>query len=515
MDSAELRASYEAVPYGSRPILDSHPARVAAVAALHGLIPPPVARCRVLELGCAAGGNLIPMALGLPDSAFTGVDFAPTAIARGRRAIHDLGLSNISLEAMSIAGVDDAFGTFDYIVCHGVYSWVSPDIQSAILRICARNLAPNGIAFVSYNTYPGWYLRSIARDAIQFHDDPALSPDVRAANGRALIEGLAAAAALQDPIYANVLVQELGLLRAEETAHLLHEQLETTNEPLWFSEFMRRAQAAGLRYVAEAQCSNFGSLLAPDTRSAFRALSADVIRFEQLLDIARKRTFRQTLLCHRSLPAAEEPDPRRLFGLHLAGRIESVLGRSDDGNHGFRSAEGVQVTTNDRVAIAGLSCLHDAQPATLPFGELWQRVRARLGDERRPGDAPPPEDPVALATPLLECLLGRVVEALALPRSAVAEPGDRPRTTALARLQAATTDPVTNLAHVAVAMDPVDRFVLARLDGTRDRSALRIELGEALGSQAIECPPGLVAPEAGDVLDASLRRLGRAALLEA
>jgi hypothetical protein len=40
------------------------------VAALHGLDAPPVTRCRVLELGCASGGNLIPMAGTLPDCRF-------------------------------------------------------------------------------------------------------------------------------------------------------------------------------------------------------------------------------------------------------------------------------------------------------------------------------------------------------------------------------------------------------------------------------------------------------------
>src|SRR5947208_2747117 len=114
--------SYDTVPYHSNPFGATHPDRLATVATLLGLKPPPVERCRVLELGCASGGNLIPMALGLPDSTFTGIDLSIRQVADGQRVIDALGLSNVSLRHLSILNVDDDFGSFDYILCHGVYS---------------------------------------------------------------------------------------------------------------------------------------------------------------------------------------------------------------------------------------------------------------------------------------------------------------------------------------------------------------------------------------------------------
>ena len=50
-------------------------------------------------------------------------------------------------------------GSFDYILCHGVYSWVPAPVQQRIFELCQRLLSPRGIAYISYNTYPGFYRR--------------------------------------------------------------------------------------------------------------------------------------------------------------------------------------------------------------------------------------------------------------------------------------------------------------------------------------------------------------------
>ena len=99
-------------------------------------------RCRVLELGCTDGGNLLPMAATLPRSSFLGIDLSGRQIAAGQKMIERLGLENVELRQMDIADVGEDFGTFDYIICHGVYSWVPPPVQDKILEICARRLAP-------------------------------------------------------------------------------------------------------------------------------------------------------------------------------------------------------------------------------------------------------------------------------------------------------------------------------------------------------------------------------------
>jgi cyclopropane fatty-acyl-phospholipid synthase-like methyltransferase len=158
--------SYDKVPYESEPFVQTHPDRLATLGRLFGLSPVPITQCRVLELGCAGGGNLIPMACQLPQSRFVGVDFSKRQVEMGRKVIQVLSLSNIRIGLANIMDVDQTWGVFDYIICHGVYSWVADDVQEKILSIAKENLAENGIAYVSYNTYPGWHMREMIRQWI-------------------------------------------------------------------------------------------------------------------------------------------------------------------------------------------------------------------------------------------------------------------------------------------------------------------------------------------------------------
>ncbi len=135
--SDATHTSYDEVPYEGYPFPQTHPDRLATVARLLGVGAAPAESCRVLELGCTDGGNLIPMAASLPHSSFLGIDLSGRQIAAARKIIQALALENIEVRHLDIADVGDDFGTFDYIICHGVYSWVPAPIQDEVLRICA------------------------------------------------------------------------------------------------------------------------------------------------------------------------------------------------------------------------------------------------------------------------------------------------------------------------------------------------------------------------------------------
>ena len=114
--NAELQASYDEFPYLSLAFPQSHPDRLATVARLHRLLPAPVGECRVLEIGCAAGGNLIPMAAALPRSRFLGIDFSAVQVRAGLADVAALGLANIDLEQVDLRDFGEASGVFDYII---------------------------------------------------------------------------------------------------------------------------------------------------------------------------------------------------------------------------------------------------------------------------------------------------------------------------------------------------------------------------------------------------------------
>ena len=176
---------YDEVPYESHPFAQTHPERLFTVGTLFGMRPTPVQKCRVLELGCAAGGNLIPMADYLPGSEFIGVDLSEKQIAEGAALVKQFGQKNLTLKHASITDVTPDYGQFDYIICHGVFSWVPDNVRDKILAIAQRQLTPNGILYVSYNTYPGWHMRGMIRDMMRFHSNRkfAAPNDLRDAAG--------------------------------------------------------------------------------------------------------------------------------------------------------------------------------------------------------------------------------------------------------------------------------------------------------------------------------------------
>ena len=171
--------AYDEMPYPGTAQAESHPDRLATLAFLHGMTPASPDRCRVLELGCSDGGNLIPMAYALPDSQFLGLDSSAREIATGQQRIANYGLANVALRQVNILDVGPELGQFDYILACGVYSWLPAEVQDKLLQLCQQLLAPQGVAYVNYNTYPGWFLRGMARAIMLHHTRNITKPALR------------------------------------------------------------------------------------------------------------------------------------------------------------------------------------------------------------------------------------------------------------------------------------------------------------------------------------------------
>ena len=184
--------AYDEVLYPSRAFPQSHPNRLATVAFLRGMQPAPINRCRVLELGCGVGANLIGMAFQLAASEFIGLDLARRPIASGQAFVSELGLRNISMHSMDLREASlERFGRFDYIIAHGVYSWVPQPVRKRILAICREMLNPQGVAYISYNAYPGNHLRDLVRGMMHFHTAGMENPTDKVGQARGLLKFLA------------------------------------------------------------------------------------------------------------------------------------------------------------------------------------------------------------------------------------------------------------------------------------------------------------------------------------
>lgn len=473
-----LLASYDAVPYGGGAIAGTRPDYLAATARLRGVAAPDVQRCRVLDLGCATGGNLLAMALAFPESTFVGVDLSPRQIAAARSAAREIGVDNVRFESMSISDIDDSFGTFDYIVSHGVYSWVPPEVQQTLLAVCAENLAADGIAYVSYNTYPGWHVRGLARDMILFHDRVDLTPTERVQRARSFLETIANSAPRNDSVYSALLQEEVALLRAATDSYFMHEELESENHPVYFTEFMRRATAAGLQYVSESAPTLTDAQMTNEVKETLRSWSNDQLQYEQYLDFVRNRTFRKTVLCHAGRAVAAEPLADGIPSMWLRARCFADPEAPDAKQPGvevFRTVEGVAATMSHPVVRAALHVLVDAAPAAMPFTDLIERARAR--DEVKETTVTEP----LLADAMLRCALVRMLDLTTHPECCATRISERPVASPLARFEARTEPVVTSLLHVEVKLSDFDKFVLRLLDGTRDRANI---VGDVLNAAA-------------------------------
>jgi methyltransferase-like protein len=516
--SAASVTNYDELPYPNHVFYYTHPEWLATIAMLLGMTPAPVQGCRVLELGCASGANLLPMSLALPESRFIGIDLSARQIASGQAVIQELGLRNVELKQQSILDVDESLGRFDYIICHGVYSWVPAGVRDKILAICAANLAPQGVAYVSYNTYPGWHLRGLVRDQLCFHVAQFPDPRGRVEQARAFLSFLTTSVPDPNSLYAHLLKIEADLLAGETDAYFFHEQLEEVNQPVYFHEFARRAADVGLRYLAEAKFDPQVKNLRTEVKQKVVQLSGDPIHQEQYLDFLCNRKFRRSLLCHDDVSLDPMPALEKLSACWLTAVAQPTVSDSDLGTNGpleFRTNDGVSLSLSHPVAKAALVALADAWPQSLSLADLAQQVRTRLGSQA------PAEFARSLSAFLLQAYLSTIVELHLYVPLLVVQAGERPEASPLARLQARTESRVTNLRHRGIELSKFDRLVLGRLDGKHDRPALLEELVDlvARGEFTMHKDDGPILDDReirshlAAALDESLRGLARSALL--
>jgi methyltransferase-like protein/trans-aconitate methyltransferase len=471
--------SYDEVPYKSYPYPQTRPERLAAVATLFGMKPAPVDNCRILELGCSSGGNLLPLADRYPNSRMVGIDASRRQIAEGDEFAKRLGLPNIRLEHRDIMDVDQEFGEFDYIICHGVYSWVPANVQKKILSICRLNLAASGVAYVSYNTNPGWHMRGAIRDMMCYRARLFRKPQDRVRNARALLDFLAQAVPAEDNAYGLLLRNELNLLREKEDHYLFHEHLEEVNDPLYFHEFVERAEYAGLQYLGEADFSVMSvQNFPPQIETVLRSFAGDLIETEQYMDFVRNRMFRQTLLTHQDVSLDRSLPPERILGMYVASsaKPEGIVDVRSNAQAVFRGPHAVTTSTEPLVKAALLH-LCEIWPQSVPFAELLSIARSRLSTEAVVVDAAHvTTDARRLAEPLLRCYATGQIELSVAPSGFTLQIPERPLASPLARLQAESSNRVTTLRHEAITLSDLQRHVLRYMDGQHDRAALLEEL---------------------------------------
>jgi SAM-dependent methyltransferase/methyltransferase-like protein len=462
---ARTAENYDSVPYPSYPYSMLQPARLSAIARLFGLSTQPASTARTLEIGCAAGGHIIPLAAAAPDAYFVGIDVSPVQIGQGLSRIERLGLTNIELNCRSVTDLGPEQGSFDYIVCHGVYSWAPDAVREAVLQVCRERLATDGVAVVSYNVLPGWRMLQIVRDCAILHAGVEETHAGRAGQVRKLLD-IFKNHTREDTSYGQIWRNEAQKMRNLPDAYLAHELFEEHNSPCTFLQFAAAATRHGLAYLGETNVwATIPEAMVPQAAQVIRDLSgSELLGTEQYIDMVSGRTFRQTLLVHEaSGPAIDRSlDPARIAGLHIVAAPGFKSAESaTPGEYAFDDGTGTIISTSDSAVEQSIKRLIARLPSSSSLIDL------------APPDRTDAEEQKKVTQTVMKMLSLGMVQISTEPIVLPAGIPERPKVWFVAASDAASGATVTaSRRHERYTLSPLASVLLPLLDGTRCRDDL-------------------------------------------
>ena len=484
--------SYDRLPSEPRPLPATLPDTLAVTAALAGLSTAPVTACRVLEIGCAVGGNLLPMAQELPGSTFVGIDLSARQIAAAQRTAKGAGIKNVRFEVKDFTTLTAEEGPFDYIIAHGIYCCGPAAARDQLVPVISRLLAPDGVAYINYYVYPGWHAREMFREIALAHVQADSEPRVAAADVRRSLQILADHAPTgADNLYAAHLRQETAFLHAVPDEYLIHEYLEANPTALYFQTFVQQLVPCGLAHVAEIKPNPSRRRLANELMTQQPDLAQDWVKLEQYLDFIQGTFIRRSLVCRADKPIYRSMLPEVVERLSLRTLALPAVAQGDVRSNApipFRIADGKTLDITDPLVKTTLVALSRGWPRALSFEEMLVRMRTDLqfGEQfARPGS----QERNAIVHTALNLYGMNMVDLHEHAAVFMPVPTEKPKATPLARFQARESKAVASLRHQLVTtLSKADRLVLAHLNGARDRGALVAVLRAAIGKGILPDP---------------------------
>ena len=478
---------YDEVLYPVAVHVHTHPDRFATVGTLRGMRPAPIDRCRVLELGCGVGSNLMSMAFNYPGSEFVGLDLAYRPVAAGQDSIAEFGLKNISLCHLDVCEANkERFGFFDYIIAHGLYSWVPQRVREHILAVCREMLSPQGIAYINYNAYPGNHLRDLARGIMRFHAGQFGSPLEKIRQARAVLKFLAESTPVPDA-YTTALRSEFERVVKYKDEAFFHDDLSGINQPFYFHEFISDAERHGLQFLGESSPNELDrEKLTAEVVAKLNELegSSEIIR-EQYKDFVRGCGFRRTLLCHKEVQIAPNNIPERVAELYVSCDALPVQSAGDSKAAVFRRPNGAELETAHPLFVPTLEYICAEWPCTVSFSALLDHGKpATAGNAAIASFG---SHAAWLAEALLSAYQGGLLQLHAAPRLVVNKVSDHPISSPLARFQLKRSEYATSQIHKLVKIDdPLSRRLVELLDGKHDETAITRSLLEFVSTGQVE-----------------------------
>ena len=472
---------YDEVPYPSFTFPQTHPDRLTTLAKLYGLNTAKAERSRVLELGCGDGTNLISCAYSLPESNFFGIDLSHHHIEMAKASAEYLGLTNIAFRQADVTDVlCSDVGKFDFIIAHGLYSWVPDLVREAILNIYSECLVENGVGYISYNAYPGCHLRQIGFEILHQSTPEVNDPFQRVEAGIANLR-MFAEAAQEDSLVQSILSLEYDQILERTTANIFHDEFSATNQPFYFHEFASKIKEYGFQFLSEADpASTNHAKLNENGRKLLDSVSDDIIRREQYFDFIRLTRFRRTLFCRNTIQLNRDPDPSILGDLLIGSQIRSESENAeftDASPVKFLNSKGASVTVNHPLTKVVLNYLRGQWSRSLTFNELMEEAAKVLGPQNI--DIEQRDQTAAF---LLHLFKAGMVKLHTFQAPFADSAGPRPKVSDFARWQIenGSQSVITLTGNNLEMEDLMQRSMIVLLDGTLSRDELESKLGDVL-----------------------------------
>ncbi len=473
--SEKTSINYEQIAYPDFVHAQTHPNRLATMARAYGLKIAPVENCRVLEVGCGSGMNLLAMACELPESEFLGIDLSENHINFGTKAAKEIGLKNANLMCADLLQVDfSAFDKFDYIVAHGFFSWIPAIVRNKLLEICREKLAPEGVAFISYNAFPGCHLRLMMREMMMFHTENIESPFEKAEQSVALL-GFLKDRTFEKEVYGKIVEKEYEKTAERRGELIIHDDLGDFNQPFYFHEFINEAEKYDLQFLSEAEYFHEKYTSFDSEAVKFLDQIDDVIRREQYLDFFKNRRFRQTLLCHKNVNIKRKVAEDFFDDLKIVCDLRPQSEKTDfapDKVEKFIKSGNEGVSINHSLTKAALFYLCDIFPRSVSFSELVEisqnLVRRQLKDFEVSGS-----DQEILRDILLKIFASELVGFFIYEPTIAAEVGVKPKADEFIRWQARNAETLFTRRHRTKKIeDDFVRNLLITSDGKHTREEM-------------------------------------------
>lgn len=519
--NARAYTGYDEVNYVSFCYDWCHPNQLEAIGRLFGLNPKAHDQCRVLELGCASGGVIIPLAARFPNIEAVALDYTRSQVENAQAQVKRLGLKNCRIEHASIEDVDASWGQFDYIFAHGVFSWVSPQIQDSMFALIENNLTDNGIAALSYNTLPGWgapmAVRAIMLYYAQFFDNA--EEKVRQSLNFLRFITRMRGTDNKDDFYTQSIMSELNMLDNHNTAYIVHDHIERNNHPCLFAEFAARAQAHNLEYLGEHDLVNmYTGHLPPEAQALLQGVADDAVRTGQLIDFIRNQRFRKTLLCKAGQPINRNVDVSAVQDRALRVPVTAETPEADvnleSGQEVSFDVGGNNFRTSAKTFIAMFYTLAEKPYHYRKISEIIEGTAQRL-------KCPPRDVTDVISDELVRFLFHGFANIDMVPSDATHTIEDYPHIWSVAREQFSRQAWGTTSLLGTITLSDVHRFLAVLMDGSIHKDKLAETLLERFGStlvfrdnnQQVITDPTLKKESIQDVVSQALEEFKKQGLL--